>query len=186
MKLKLVFFILLILLTLAITGCNKKNGNYIVTIEMGNGGIIKIELYEDIAPITVQNFVNLIDENFYDGLIFHRVIENFMIQGGDPLGTGYGGSENTIKGEFESNGFNNSLSHKRGVISMARGSDPDSASSQFFILHQDSPHLDGFYASFGKVVKGMGVVDEIAEVATNSSDKPLIDQIMKTITVEKN
>lgn len=185
MKLKTLISTILILLLFTITGCKKTSYDYIVTIEMENGEIIKIELYEDIAPITVKNFVDLVDDGFYDNLIFHRVIENFMIQGGDPEGTGYGGSNNSIKGEFSSNGFDNQLSHERGVISMARGQDPDSASSQFFIVHQDSPHLDGNYAAFGKVIEGMDVVDEIASVEVNSSDKPLIDQIMKTVTVEK-
>lgn len=155
----------------------------VVQIEMENGGIIKLELYPDIAPITCANFLKLVDEGFYDGLIFHRVIQNFMIQGGDPEGTGYGGSDETIKGEFASNGVKNSLSHTRGVISMGRkGNDNDSASSQFFICDTDDAFLDGNYAAFGKVIEGMDVVDEIAAVKTDSNDKPYEDQVMKSIT----
>ncbi|MBQ2278819.1 MAG: peptidylprolyl isomerase, partial [Clostridia bacterium] len=135
-----------------------------VQIEMDNGGIIKLELYPDIAPITVANFEKLVKEGFYDGLIFHRVIKNFMIQGGDPTGTGMGGAKETIKGEFASNGVTNTLSHTRGVISMARSQKKDSASSQFFICHADAKYLDGDYAAFGKVIEGMDVVDEIANV----------------------
>ena len=154
-----------------------------VQIEMDNGGIIKLELYPDIAPITVENFVKLVKEGFYDGLIFHRVIKNFMIQGGDPTGTGMGGSDTTIKGEFASNGVANSLSHTRGVISMARSQKKNSASSQFFICHADAKYLDGDYAAFGKVVEGMDVVDEIAGVKTNYNDKPLTDVVMKSVTI---
>ena len=153
-------------------------------IEMMDGGKIVLELYPDVAPITVANFLNLANDGFYDGLIFHRVINNFMIQGGDPLGTGLGGSKETIFGEFASNGFENNLSHKRGVISMARKSVPnDSASSQFFICHADSPHLDGDYAAFGTVISGMDVVDYIASVPTNSNNKPYEDIVMKTVRV---
>ncbi len=154
-----------------------------VKIEMENGGIIEIELYEDIAPITVKNFEKLVSEGFYDGLIFHRVIEGFMIQGGDPTGTGYSGSGENIKGEFTANGVPNSLSHTRGVISMARSMNPNSASSQFFIMHQDGTYLDGNYAAFGKVVSGMEVVDAIAETATDGADKPLAEQKMKKVTL---
>ena len=138
-----------------------------IQIEMENGGIIKLELYPEIAPITVENFVKLVKEGFYDGLIFHRVIKGFMIQGGDPTGTGMGGSGNRIKGEFAANGVQNTLSHTRGVISMARSAHKDSASSQFFICHANAPHLNGQYAAFGKVIEGMDVVDEIANIATD-------------------
>lgn len=155
-----------------------------VKIEMENGGIIEIELYPDKAPITVKNFEKLVKEGFYDGLIFHRVIKGFMIQGGDPTGTGYSGSDKNIKGEFAANGVRNDLSHKRGVISMARSMNPNSASSQFFIMHEDGTYLDGNYAAFGKVVNGMEVVDAIAEVQTDASDKPLTPQVMKKVTVE--
>ena len=153
-----------------------------VKIEMENGGIIEIELYPDKAPITVKNFEKLVKEGFYDGLIFHRVIKGFMIQGGDPTGTGYSGSDKNIKGEFAANGVRNDLSHKRGVISMARSMNPNSASSQFFIMHEDGTYLDGNYAAFGKVVNG--IVDAIAEVQTDASDKPLTPQVMKKVTVE--
>ena len=155
-----------------------------VVIEMENGKKIKIELYPDKAPITVANFEKLVGEGFYNGLIFHRVISGFMIQGGDPLGTGTGGSKNKIKGEFRSNGVQNDLKHTRGVISMARSANPDSASSQFFIMHKDGPHLDGQYAAFGKVVEGIEVVDEIASVQTDFRDKPVTPQVMKSVTIE--
>ena len=154
-----------------------------VQIEMENGGIIKLELYPDKAPITVDNFVSLVNEGFYDGLIFHRVIKGFMIQGGDPEGTGFGGSEKKIKGEFASNGVANDLSHTRGVISMARSKQKDSASSQFFIVQEDSTYLDGDYAAFGKVTEGMDVVDEIASVKTDRNDRPLEDVVIKSIRV---
>lgn len=154
-----------------------------VQIEMDNGGIIKLELYPDVAPITVENFVSLVKDGFYDGLTFHRVIKNFMIQGGDPTGTGMGGSDKTIKGEFSSNGVENTLSHTRGTISMARSQKKDSASSQFFICHADATYLDGDYAAFGKVVEGMDVVDEIAGVKTNYNDKPLTAVVMKSVTL---
>ena len=153
------------------------------TIEMENGKKMTLELYPEYAPQTVENFVELANEHFYDGLIFHRVIKNFMIQGGDPLGTGFGGSDRKIKGEFAANGVNNPLRHERGVISMARTQSPNSASSQFFIVHKDSPHLDGQYAAFGKVVDGIDVVDEIASVRTDYNDKPLKEQKIKTITI---
>ena len=154
-----------------------------VRIEMENGGIIDIELYADKAPITVQNFKKLVSEGFYDGLIFHRVIAGFMIQGGDPTGTGCGGSSERIKGEFRANGVNNDLSHTRGVVSMARSSMPNSASSQFFIMHADGKFLDGQYAAFGKVVSGMEVVDEIASVKTGAQDRPMFDMVMKKVTL---
>jgi len=154
-----------------------------VQIEMENGKKIKIELYPDAAPITVANFEKLVKEGFYDGLIFHRVIKDFMIQGGDPTGTGMGGADEKIKGEFIINGVNNMVRHERGVISMARSADPNSASSQFFIVHKTSPHLNGQYAAFGKVVEGMDVVDEIAEVATDYMDKPTTPQVMKKVTI---
>ena len=141
---------------------------------MENGGKIELELYPDIAPETVKNFEELVKDGFYDGLTFHRIIPGFMIQGGDPLGNGMGGSENNIKGEFRANGFNNPLKHERGVISMARANDPNSASSQFFIMHADAPHLDGSYAAFGKVVSGIEVVDEIASIPTDYYDRPKI------------
>lgn len=155
-----------------------------VTIEMENGKKIKLELYPKVAPITVANFVKLAKEGFYDGLIFHRVIKGFMIQGGDPTGTGYGGSDEKIKGEFAANGVENTIKHTRGTISMARSANPDSASSQFFIMHMDAPHLDGSYAAFGRVIEGMDTVDEIAEAATDFADKPRIAQVMKKVTVD--
>ena len=198
--------------------------NPIVTITMEDGSIMKAELYPDIAPESVNNFISLIKKHFYDGVIFHRVIQNFMIQGGDPLGNGTGGSDETIKGEFSSNGVENNISHKRGVISMARSSDPDrtgcggpgycikgefksngfqndlkhtegvlsmartmipdSAGSQFFIMHKTSPHLDGEYAAFGKIIEGMETVNAIAKTATNYADRPLQDQRIKTMTVD--
>ncbi len=150
-------------------------------IVMENGGIMEGEAYPEVAPKTVDNFVKLIKENFYDGIIFHRVIRGFMIQGGDPSGTGAGGSEETIPGEFLSNGFVNNLKHTRGVLSMARTMDPNSASSQFFIMHQDAPHLDGQYAAFGKLTSGFEVLDEIAETETDYRDKPYEPQVIKTI-----
>ncbi|MBQ1304833.1 MAG: peptidylprolyl isomerase [Erysipelotrichales bacterium] len=153
-----------------------------VIIEMENGKTIEIELDEKAAPITAANFKKLVQEGFYDGLTFHRVIPGFMIQGGDPLGTGMGGSKDKIKGEFRSNGWDNPLKHVRGVISMARSMYPDSASSQFFIMHRTSPHLDGDYAAFGHVVKGMETVDEIASVRTDYRDKPLTPVRMKKVT----
>ena len=153
----------------------------LILITMENGDEIKAKLYPEAAPKTVENFLKLVDEKFYDGLIFHRVIKGFMIQGGDPTGTGMGGSKDTIVGEFRANGFQNDLAHTRGVLSMARTNMPNSASSQFFIMHQDAPHLDGQYAAFGKVVEGMEAVDKIASVKTNWQDKPLKDQRIKTI-----
>lgn len=155
-----------------------------VTIEMENGKKIRLELYPEIAPITVANFEKLAKSGFYDGLIFHRVIKGFMIQGGDPEGTGMGGSSERIKGEFAANGIKNDLKHERGVISMARSQNPNSASSQFFIMHKDAPHLDGQYAAFGRVIEGIEVVDEIAETKTDFRDRPLKEQKIKKVTVD--
>ena len=155
-----------------------------VIIEMENGKKIKLELYPEIAPISCENFEKLVKSGFYDGLTFHRVIPGFMIQGGCPKGNGSGGPGWNIKGEFSSNGVKNDLKHTRGVLSMARSMMPNSAGSQFFIMHEDAPHLDGQYAAFGKVVEGIEVVDEIAQVATNYSDMPLEPQIMKKVTIE--
>lgn len=191
-----------LVLPLAMSGCSAKKSSVLdlskcrterlepvdyetnyVQIELECGAYIIVELYPDTAPITVANFKKLVSEHFYDGIIFHRVISGFMIQGGDPEGTGMGGSDETIKGEFASNGVVNNLSHTRGVISMARKSiSKDSASSQFFIMHQTSTHLDGDYAAFGKVWRGIETVDQIASVATNSSDKPLEDVVIKTMS----
>lgn len=158
--------------------------NPIVTIEMENGDIIRAELYPAVAPNTVNNFISLINKGFYDDTIFHRVISGFMIQGGDPQGIGVGGPGYTIKGEFSKNGFKNELKHEAGVLSMARSMMPNSAGSQFFIMHKDSPHLDGSYAAFGKVIEGMNVVDKIANTPTDSSDRPLVEQKMKSVTVD--
>ena len=158
--------------------------NPIVTIEMEDGGVIKAELYPEIAPNTVNNFVSLVKKGFYDGLIFHRCISGFMIQGGCPLGTGTGDPGYSIKGEFTQNGFKNDLSHSRGVLSMARAMDPNSAGSQFFIMHADGPFLDGQYAAFGKVTEGMDVVDGIVAIPTDWNDRPREDQRMKKVTVD--
>ena len=158
--------------------------NPLVTFTMENGDVIKAELYPEIAPNTVNNFISLINKKFYDGLIFHRVIKGFMLQGGDPEGTGMGGPGYDIKGEFSSNGFKNDLKHTEGVLSMARSMMPDSAGSQFFIMHKKAPHLDGDYAAFGKVTEGMEVVNKIAETDTDWNDRPLADHVMKTVTVE--
>lgn len=158
--------------------------NPIVTFEMENGDVFKAELYPEIAPNTVNNFISLILKNYYDGLIFHRVIRGFMIQGGCPDGTGMGGPGYSIAGEFTDNGFKNDLAHTPGVLSMARAMNPNSAGSQFFVMHQTSPHLDGQYAAFGKVIEGMEVVNRIAEEPTDYSDRPLGDQVMKHVTVE--
>ena len=157
--------------------------NPVVTITMKSGDIIKAELYPEIAPTSVNNFISLIQKKFYDGLIFHRVIKGFMIQGGCPDGTGMGGPGYSIKGEFAANGFENSLKHTEGVLSMARAQHPDSAGSQFFIMHKDAPHLDGSYAAFGKVIEGMEVVNKIAETRTDWSDRPLEPQVIETVTV---
>ena len=158
--------------------------NPIVTIEMENGGVMKAELYPEIAPNTVNNFISLVKKGFYDGVIFHRVISGFMIQGGDPKGVGVGGPGYTIKGEFSANGFKNDLKHDRGVLSMARTMAPNSAGSQFFVMHENSPHLDGQYAAFGKLTEGFDVLDAIAAVRTDYNDKPRTPQVMKKVTVE--
>lgn len=158
--------------------------NPIVTITMDNGDVMKAELYPEIAPNTVNNFISLVKKGFYDGLIFHRVINGFMIQGGCPDGTGMGGPGYTIKGEFAQNGFANNLAHTEGVLSMARVMHPDSAGSQFFIMHKAAPHLDGAYAAFGKIIEGMDIVNKIAETDTDYSDRPLDEQKMKKVTVD--
>lgn len=158
--------------------------NPIVTITMTSGKVMKAELYPEIAPNTVNNFISLINHNFYDDVIFHRVIRGFMIQGGDPDGTGMGGPGYGIKGEFTQNGFENNLKHTEGVLSMARAMDPNSAGSQFFIMHKNSPHLDGAYAAFGKIIEGMDVVNEIAETPVDWNDRPMEDQVIKTMSVE--
>lgn len=158
--------------------------NPIVTFEMENGNVFKAKLYPEIAPNTVNNFISLINKKFYDGLIFHRVIKGFMIQGGCPEGTGTGGPGYEIKGEFSMNGFSNDLKHTEGILSMARAYHPDSAGSQFFVMHKVSPHLDGSYATFGKVIEGMDIVNKIAETETDYSDKPIEEQKIKSVTVE--
>ena len=158
--------------------------NPIVTITMTDGSIMKAELYPEVAPNTVNNFISLVKKGFYDGLVFHRVIRGFMIQGGDPQGTGMGGPGYSIKGEFSYNGFSNDLKHTPGVLSMARAMDPNSAGSQFFIMHETSPHLDGQYAAFGKVTEGLDVVNKIAEVPTDYSDRPLEPQMIQSMTVD--
>ena len=188
MKKQIMCLLLAALFLLGLTACAGKNsGNngdpIMVEITMRDGGVIKLELYPDIAPITVENFTKLASEGFYDGLIFHRVINGFMIQGGDPEGTGMGGSGTNIKGEFAVNGVANNISHVRGVISMARSRSYNSASSQFFIVHKDATYLDGQYAAFGRVIEGMDVVDAIAEVPTNGNDRPLTEQVIETIRV---
>ena len=162
------------------------NNNPIVTFEMKDGDVFYVELYPEVAPNTVNNFISLVKKGFYNGLCFHRIIEGFMIQGGDPKGNGTGGPGYTIRGEFSKNGFKNDLKHKRGVISMARSMMPNSAGSQFFIMHADAPHLDGQYAAFGQVIDGMDVIDKIAEVNVDYNDKPLRDQVIKTVTVDTN
>ena len=158
--------------------------NPIVTITMTDGSVMKAELYPEVAPNTVNNFISLVKKGFYDGLVFHRVIAGFMIQGGDPQGTGMGGPGYSIKGEFTYNGFSNDLKHTPGVLSMARAMDPNSAGSQFFIMHETSPHLDGQYAAFGKVTDGLDVVNKIAEVPTDYSDRPLEPQMIQNMTVD--
>lgn len=158
--------------------------NPIVTITMQNGDVIRAELYPEVAPNTVNNFISLVKKGFYNGVIFHRVIAGFMIQGGDPEGSGMGGPGYSIRGEFKGNGFDNNLKHERGVLSMARTMDPDSAGSQFFIMHQAAPHLDGSYAAFGKVIEGIENVDKIAMTKTDYMDRPDEPQIMETVTVE--
>ena len=199
---KIFFSFVLITVIFTLTGCgtqgenvtneSEKTSNYassvtekpIVTITMENDEKILLELDPSVAPNTVANFVSLVEKGFYDGVIFHRVIPDFMIQGGDPEGNGTGGADYTIKGEFSENGFENNLKHDRGVISMARSNDPNSASSQFFIMVKEAPHLDGKYAAFGKVIEGMEVVDDIVSVERDGSDKPLKDQTMKSVTVD--
>ena len=161
-----------------------KDTNPVATIEMENGGVMKIELYPEVAPQSVRNFISLANKGFYNGVIFHRVIRSFMIQGGDPQGLGIGGPGYSIYGEFKSNGFDNPVKHERGVISMARTNVPNSAGSQFFIMHKDSSHLDGSYAAFGKVIEGIDVVDQIASVECNHLDQPVIGQVMKSVTVD--
>ena len=188
MKKQIMCLLLAALFLLGLTACAGKNsGNngdpIMVEITMRDGGMIKLELYPDIAPITVENFTKLASEGFYDGLIFHRVINGFMIQGGDPEGTGMGGSGTNIKGEFAVNGVANNISHVRGVISMARSRSYNSASSQFFIVHKDATYLDGQYAAFGRVIEGMDVVDAIAEVPTNGNYRPLTEQVIETLRV---
>ena len=158
--------------------------NPIVTFEMEDGGVFKAELYPEVAPNTVNNFISLVKKGFYDGLIFHRVISGFMIQGGDPTGSGSGGPGYCIKGEFTSNGFQNDLSYEKGVLSMARTMAPNSAGSQFFVMHEFSPHLDGQYAAFGKVIEGIDVVDKIANTRTDFNDRPRQKQAMKRVTVD--
>lgn len=158
--------------------------NPIVTITMENGDVMKAELYPEIAPNTVNNFISLIKKGFYDGVCFHRVIKGFMLQGGDPDGNGTGGPGYSIKGEFSNNGFKNDLKHTPGVLSMARTMIPDSAGSQFFVMHKDAPHLDGEYAAFGKITEGIDIVNKIAEVQTDWNDKPVEPQVMKTVTVD--
>ena len=183
---RIVCLLAAVLLLLGLSACaSKDSGNngdtVMVEITMRDGGVIKLELYPDVAPITVENFTKLASEGFYDGLIFHRVIPGFMIQGGCPNGNGMGGPGYSIKGEFSQNGFKNTLKHTEGVLSMARSMMPNSAGSQFFVMHKTSPHLDGAYAAFGKVIEGMDVVNAIAETATDYSDRPLEEQVMKKI-----
>ena len=158
--------------------------NPVVTFEMEDGSIMKAELYPELAPNTVNNFISLVSKGFYDGLIFHRVIPGFMIQGGDPNGNGMGGPDYSIYGEFKANGFDNPILHERGVLSMARSMMPNSAGSQFFVMHENAPHLDGQYAAFGKVIEGIEVVDQVCRVRTDYNDKPRIPQVMKKVTVE--
>ena len=160
------------------------NQNPVVTFTMENGDIMKAELYPEVAPNTVNNFISLVKKGFYDGLIFHRIIAGFMIQGGDPEGSGMGGPGYSIKGEFNINGFQNDLKHTKGVLSMARAQHPDSAGSQFFIMHENAPHLDGQYAAFGMLTEGVDVLNKIAETDTDWSDRPRNPQVMKTVTVE--
>ena len=179
--------IIALLLAIMLLGVACAEANLpVATIEMAAGGVMTLELYPDIAPNTVANFIELANSGFYDGVIFHRVISGFMIQGGDPTGTGMGGPGYAIAGEFTSNGFENPLSHERGVISMARTMDPNSAGSQFFIMHADAPQLDGQYAAFGRVTQGIEVVDQIAAVSTDAADRPLEDQVIRSIRVETN
>lgn len=160
--------------------------NPVITFNIKDKGVIKVELYPEIAPITVNNFAKLVNEGFYNGIIFHRVIKGFMIQGGDPEGTGMGGSGTNIKGEFKINGVQNDLKHTAGVISMARAQNPNSASSQFFLMHKDSPHLDGQYAAFGKTIEGQDVIDAIADVKTSYNDRPVEEVVIESATIELN
>lgn len=182
--------LILVIIIITITGCGGRGGalkmgqNPIVTIEMENGDIIKAELYPQIAPNTVNNFISLINKGFYNGVIFHRVIPGFMIQGGDPNGTGMGGPGYGIKGEFTSNGFTNDLKHTKGVLSMARSQSKDSGGSQFFLMVADAPHLDGQYAGFGKVIEGIENADKIVSTKTGAQDRPIAEQKMKKVTVE--
>lgn len=175
---------MILLLGVVKVDAEKKTPNPVVTIDMGELGQIKVELYPEVAPNTVNNFISLVSSGFYNGTIFHRVIPDFMIQGGDPLGTGAGGPGYSIYGEFAQNGFANDLKHERGIISMARSQRPDSAGSQFFIMVSDAPHLDGSYAAFGKVIEGMDVVDAIVNAPRNPSNRPNEDQVMVEVTVE--
>jgi len=185
-----IFSLILVIIIITITGCGGRGGalkmgqNPIVTIEMENGDIIKAELYPQIAPNTVNNFISLINKGFYNGVIFHRVIPGFMIQGGDPNGTGMGGPGYGIKGEFTSNGFTNDLKHTKGVLSMARSQSKDSGGSQFFLMVADAPHLDGQYAGFGKVIEGIENADKIVSTKTGPQDRPIAEQKMKKVTVE--
>ena len=180
---KLITILCSFILCISLFGCQKETKDYIAKIEVKDYGTITVKLDGKTAPITVQNFVDLAKSGFYDGLTFHRIIEGFMIQGGDPNGNGTGGSDKTIKGEFKENGVKNNIKHKRGVISMARSSDYDSASSQFFIMHKPAPHLDGEYAAFGKVIEGMENVDKIAKTPTTFNDRPRNPQVIDTITI---
>ena len=175
-----------LLLSLGVAAFADAEAYPVATIEMANGDVMKLELYPEIAPNTVANFIELANAGFYDGLIFHRVIPGFMIQGGDPKGTGTGGPGYSIAGEFAANGFENNLSHERGVISMARAQHPDSAGCQFFIMHADYPALDGQYAAFGRVIEGIEAVDRVAGVETDANDRPTEDQVIKSIRVETN
>ncbi len=194
-----VTFIVLSIIMLMVFGCSSDNEKDVrlpdveetdavpvVTMTMENGGVVEIALYPNTARNTVNNFIYLVEQGFYDGLTFHRVIPGFMIQGGDPEGTGMGGPGYTIVGEFKSNGYENELKHTRGVISMARAQHPDSAGSQFFIMVDDAPHLDGDYAAFGKVISGMEVIDDIVQVERDENDRPLEPQVIKSMTVELN
>lgn len=188
-RLGLILVVILLISSLSVWYQNREKREVemkkpLVTIQMEDGAEIQIELYPSIAPNTVHNFISLAKAGYYDGLIFHRVIAGFMIQGGDPLGTGIGGPGYVIKGEFSSNGFKNELKHSRGVLSMARSNNPDSAGSQFFIIHQDAPHLDGYYAAFGKVISGMDEVDQIATTKTGPDDRPIEEQKITKMTVE--
>ena len=184
MKRTLAALLCALILACGCTAPAEENRNPVATIEMAGGGRMVVELYPEIAPNTVANFIELANSGYYDGLIFHRVIAGFMIQGGDPTGTGMGGPGYSIRGEFAANGFENDLSHERGVISMARASNPDSAGSQFFIMHGDAPYLDGSYAAFGRVIEGIETVDAIAATPTDANDRPLEEQVIASVTVD--